>query len=977
MELNLCFNCMKEKPEPGSCPHCGFDESDYEAASYHIPPGTILYGKYMIGRTLGEGGFGITYVGWDLNLEMKVAVKEYYPNGYVTRNNRRTNTLSILSGPRGEFFQKGVEKFVDEARRLAKFWKLPGIVSVKDYFQENNTAYIVMEFIQGSTLKELLKQRPDKRLPAAEVFVMMRPVMKSLDKVHQAGLIHRDISPDNLMVDQEGEVKLIDFGAARDFLADGEKSLSVMLKPGYSPEEQYRSRGKQGPWTDVYSLCATIYRAITGQVPEESLERMTEDTLKRPSQLGVSLPRWQEEALMKGLAVIQKDRQQSMKELEAALYTEPEETKNLEAKLSITPAERKKIEESEKSQEKTGEIEAAGKEGEAAKPREQDGERESGDGSRQKKQAADPSRKKRRGPVIGGAAILLAILMICILLPREEQDSGKKETQMQTEDAELAVSPEATNQEPTQSASQEHTPEASPEITQTASLESTQVASPEPTQAASQEPTQGASQEPTQAANRDLNMDMNEPVVWTDSNMERFIRQGLEKPEGDILVGDLADIRVLRIHNIDVALYESVEEDEGTLYGSHYKDVKDEGAITSLEDLKYFPNLTILQVSRHTVVDISALSGLSSLTDLDLSGNDLTNISALSDLTGLTSLNLYSNDLTNISALSDLTSLTSLNLSSNELTDISALSGLTGLASLDLGSLDLGSNELTDISELSGLTGLTKLNLWSNKLIDISALSGLTGLISLDLGFNNLTDISALSGLTGLTSLDLGFNNLTDISVLSSLSGLASLDLGSNELTDISALPGLTGLTSLDLDGNNLIDISELSGLISLTSLDLGDNDLTDISALSGLVSLTYLYLCGNDLTDISELSGLTGLTKLDLSRNGLTDISELSGLTGLTSLDLSRNDLTDISALSGLTALTHLDLSGNELTDISALSNLTSLENLDLGRNKRLSSLEPLSQLSNLELLKLDSKWENNHSCLDGIEDLKIGYSF
>ena len=325
MELNLCFNCMKEKSKPGPCPHCGFDKSAYETAPHHLPPGTILYGKYMIGRALGEGGFGITYVGWDLNLEMKVAVKEYYPNGFVTRDNGRANTLTILTGPRGEFFQKGVEKFVEEARRLAKFWRLPGIVAVKDYFQENKTAYIVMEFVQGSTLKEMLKGASGGQLPAEQIFQMMRPVMRSLDKVHEAGLIHRDISPDNLMVEQEGEVKLIDFGAARDFLAEGEKSLSVMLKPGYAPEEQYRSRGRQGPWTDVYSLCATMYRAITGQVPEESLDRMAEDTLKRPSQLGVSLPGWQEEALMKGLAVFQKDRLRSMKELEAALYTEPEE----------------------------------------------------------------------------------------------------------------------------------------------------------------------------------------------------------------------------------------------------------------------------------------------------------------------------------------------------------------------------------------------------------------------------------------------------------------------------------------------------------------------------------------------------------------------------------------------------------------------------------------------------------------------------
>ena len=327
MELNLCYSCMKEKGVSGPCPHCGFDESAYEPAPHHLPPGTILYGKYLIGRVLGEGGFGITYVGWDLNLEMKVAVKEYYPNGFVTRDNGRANTLTILTGPRGEFFQKGVEKFVEEARRLAKFWRLPGIVAVKDYFQENKTAYIVMEFVQGSTLKEILKSASGGRLPAEQIFQMMRPVMKSLDKVHEAGLIHRDISPDNLMVDREGQVMLIDFGAARDFLAEGEKSLSVMLKPGYAPEEQYRSRGKQGPWTDVYSLCATMYRAITDQVPEESLDRIAEDALKRPSQLGVSLPGWQEKALMKGLAVFQKDRLQSMKELEAALYTEPKEEK--------------------------------------------------------------------------------------------------------------------------------------------------------------------------------------------------------------------------------------------------------------------------------------------------------------------------------------------------------------------------------------------------------------------------------------------------------------------------------------------------------------------------------------------------------------------------------------------------------------------------------------------------------------------------
>ena len=307
MEINLCLGCMEAKNSPGPCPHCGFDETAYTPALHHLPPGTILYGKYLVGRVLGEGGFGITYVGWDLNLEMKLAIKEYYPNGFVTRNCGFDKTVTVLTGQNETFFQKGLDRFVDEARRLGKFWRLPGIVSVKDYFQENKTAYIVMEFAEGETLKSLLKRQPGQRLPVDEVFRMMRPVMKSLEKVHQSGLIHRDISPDNLMVGPDGQIRLIDFGAARDYMADGERSLSVMLKPGYAPEEQYRSRGKQGPWTDVYGLCATIYRAITGEVPLESLDRMEEDTLKPPSTLGVTIDDAKEAALMKGLAIFRKD----------------------------------------------------------------------------------------------------------------------------------------------------------------------------------------------------------------------------------------------------------------------------------------------------------------------------------------------------------------------------------------------------------------------------------------------------------------------------------------------------------------------------------------------------------------------------------------------------------------------------------------------------------------------------------------------
>ena len=315
----LCMNCLQQKKAQGACLHCGFDETTYAASPHHLPLRTILAGKYLVGRVLGEGGFGITYLGWDLNLDLKIAIKEYYPTGFVTRENTTTNTVTPYMGEKAQFFTKGRTRFVDEAKSLAKFYALPGIVSVKDFFLENGTAYIVMEFVEGETLKQLLSHSGGK-LPADQVIEMMKPLMRSLSEIHKAGIIHRDISPDNIMVTKEGNVKLLDFGAARDFSDSGNRSLSVMLKPGYAPEEQYRSRGVQGPWTDVYALCATMYKAISGVTPMESIERVQNNEVKPPTELGVGIPPQQEVALMKGMAVLQKDRYQSIHGIFDAFY---------------------------------------------------------------------------------------------------------------------------------------------------------------------------------------------------------------------------------------------------------------------------------------------------------------------------------------------------------------------------------------------------------------------------------------------------------------------------------------------------------------------------------------------------------------------------------------------------------------------------------------------------------------------------------
>ena len=321
-DIRLCPNCMQELSAPGACPHCGFDSAEYEAPPHQLKPGSILNGKYLVGRSLGEGGFGITYIGFDLNLEIRVAIKEYYPNGFVTRQASVSMSVTPLTGSQGEQYGKGLDRFVQEAKSLARFHDLNGIVSVKDFFRENSTAYIVMEYIEGETLKQYLV-RKGGRLPMEEALTILRPVMESLALVHSAGVIHRDISPDNIMLTKYG-AKLIDFGAARTYVDEENRSRTVTLKSGYAPYEQYQTRGEQGPYTDVYALCATIYRCVTGQIPPESIERLDEDTLLPPSALKAALTPHQENVLLKGLSVRARDRYQDIPQVFAALQGSPQ-----------------------------------------------------------------------------------------------------------------------------------------------------------------------------------------------------------------------------------------------------------------------------------------------------------------------------------------------------------------------------------------------------------------------------------------------------------------------------------------------------------------------------------------------------------------------------------------------------------------------------------------------------------------------------
>ena len=283
MENRRCMKCMHALAAGETfCSECGRPYGSVETEPFALKPGTILDGKYLVGEMLGQGGFGITYIGFDLLLEQKVAIKEYYPmsTGMVSRENSTTVVWSSAVMQKSGM-EKGFDSFLKEARKMAKLGGIPGVVGVKSVFIQNETAYIVMDFIEGETLlKKLQREGP---MDYGTCISLMTPIMQALAEVHKHGIIHRDISPDNIMVQSDGKLVLLDLGAAKDLDIQGKdgnvQSSQMVAKHGFSPVEQYGQAGKIGPWTDVYAMAATIYYCCTGVLPPSATDRMIEDTL--------------------------------------------------------------------------------------------------------------------------------------------------------------------------------------------------------------------------------------------------------------------------------------------------------------------------------------------------------------------------------------------------------------------------------------------------------------------------------------------------------------------------------------------------------------------------------------------------------------------------------------------------------------------------------------------------------------------------
>ena len=739
--MPYCYNCFREYAAgSGPCPHCGYDPpKDQGKYPFALPHGSILAGQFITGRVLGQGGFGITYLALDNRLKSRVAIKEFLPDSMAVRT-AGTPQITVYTGQRQENFQYGMERFLDEAKVLAKFQGNPHIVGVRSYFEENGTAYFVMDYIEGESFKAYIQDHGG-RIPWKEALRILMPVMDALGAVHTEGIIHRDVTPDNIFVTGGGGVKLLDFGSARYSLGDKSRSLDVVLKAGYAPKEQYTRRGRQGPYTDVYSLAACFYSAITGYLPPESLDRADEDDLVLPSTRGIEIPQAVEDVILHGLEVQPADRYQSMEEFRSAMSEaaaepgeEPEavpvesappepETDSLSDIQSAPAAEKPRFPEDAGGGAPVGKAEAAGQ------------------GSATVSGPKAPLSRR----VKYGVLVACFVLIVCVIAITDDYWSINVRQRIETDHGSSPGTIYRTEEDPGKSEAPDHgdvNPDTSiastkdeEEATNVIFPDSEDVEGDKPTE--QQESAKPFLSQPTSDTKPGPEAETGlDPIsVSTPPELALDLNSESESP--------IPSTPIEPSSNTITAGGKTIRDDAESVDLS-YKKISD---ISSLVNLT---NVTELWLGTNKISDISPLANLTGLTTLDLTNNQISDISSLAKLKNLTWLSLWNNKIVDISVLKNLIKLSDLDLSGNKINSISVLSSLTNLVSLSI-----SYNEISDLSPLSNLTDLKELYLWDCQISDINSLSNLTNLNILALGGNTINDFSPLENLKNLTRLGL------------------------------------------------------------------------------------------------------------------------------------------------------------------------------------------------------------------------------
>ena len=974
-----------------------------------LPAGTLVADRYEILEVIGQGGFGITYKAYDSVLDVPVAIKEYYPSGIASRYHEQSLDVQVGGSENRRLFEEGKKKFLEEARILARFSEDPNVVGVRNFFEDNQTVYIVMQYLQGESLKEYIEK--NGKISFDEAYRLLRPVMQSLGRIHAAGLIHRDISPSNLIRMRTGKVKLIDFGTAREYSTDGDKSLSIVLKPGYAPAEQYQTHGLQGPWTDVYALCASIYKLITEITPENSLNRMVNDEVRLPSECGAEISAAQEEVLMQGLAVRESDRIRSMEILEekceaasripdrqndVTLPIDDERTvmgpseaftfendrpkvpsqmpaheqqvsfghtekpvperSNAASPLTqkavdsgrsnITPPQTQEAVDSGRSNVASPQIQEA-VDSDRQFGRAQAGKNEKAPAGRKTRAEKKPSEPRGKASSRKGSRIGLKPVLLCILA------------------AVCLFAFVFLRSNGTGGGEASDWLDGKQRVSFRSNDESLTI---------KKSMLNEINRNSKVASLYFYNCVISDDVIARLASMKRISDVTFSDCTGFSTLSPLSKMTPLRSLTLDGPIVDAPVIDGSALFPTDMPqltkfDLESYSLKNGFDFLEHFSGLEELQIFS---VDLGGEScrlpenpalQTASITYTDLSGVDL---SALGNEPNLAFLRLNDDQLTSLSFLRTASALENVSAINNRLTSLDGLQEKNSLSNLYV-----ENNQIKDISALKTCKSLQDFSASNNQIGDISPLEGCSELYNLQLGNNQISDISPLEGCTKLQALNLNKNQIQDAGPLSNCTELISLNLNRNRISDLSCLSGCTKIRDLDFRRNAVSDLGFCENMLNLTLLRASENQISSLDGLDNVTQLAEVRLDKNQISDISMLSkNAEHLETAVLDDNQISDLSPLKPCTSLKGLSVNNNQLTTLTGLEDCTKLSFLSASGNKISNITPLRSCTELYTLDLGENE----ITNIVELSACTSSKMAVLLQNNHirdiSPLYGMKD-------
>ena len=974
-----------------------------------LPAGTLVADRYEILEVIGQGGFGITYKAYDSVLDVPVAIKEYYPSGIASRYHEQSLDVQVGGSENRRLFEEGKKKFLEEARILARFSEDPNVVGVRNFFEDNQTVYIVMQYLQGESLKEYIEK--NGKISFDEAYRLLRPVMQSLGRIHAAGLIHRDISPSNLIRMRTGKVKLIDFGTAREYSTDGDKSLSIVLKPGYAPAEQYQTHGLQGPWTDVYALCASIYKLITEITPENSLNRMVNDEVRLPSECGAEISAAQEQVLMQGLAVRESDRIRSMEILEekceaasripdrqndVTLPIDDERTvmgpseaftfendrpkvpsqmpaheqqvsfghtekpvperSNAASPLTqkavdsgrsnITPPQTQEAVDSGRSNAASPQIQEA-VDSDRQFGRAQAGKNEKAPAGRKTRAEKKPSEPRGKASSRKGSRIGLKPVLLCILA------------------AVCLFAFVFLRSNGTGGGEASDWLDGKQRVSFRSNDESLTI---------KKSMLNEINRNSKVASLYFYNCVISDDVIARLASMKRISDVTFSDCTGFSTLSPLSKMTPLRSLTLDGPIVDAPVIDGSALFPTDMPqltkfDLESYSLKNGFDFLEHFTGLEELQIFS---VDLGGEScrlpenpalQTASITYTDLSGVDL---SALGNEPNLAFLRLNDDQLTSLSFLRTASALENVSAINNRLTSLDGLQDKDSLSNLYV-----ENNQIKDISALKTCKSLQDFSASNNQIGDISPLEGCSELYNLQLGNNQISDISPLEGCTKLQALNLNKNQIQDAGPLSNCTELISLNLNRNRISDLSCLSGCTKIRDLDFRRNAVSDLGFCENMLNLTLLRASENQISSLDGLDNVTQLAEVRLDKNQISDISMLSkNAEHLETAVLDDNQISDLSPLKPCTSLKGLSVNNNQLTTLTGLEDCTKLSFLSASGNKISNITPLRSCTELYTLDLGENEITNIVELSASTSSKMAVLLQNNHIRDISPLYGMKD-------